>query len=1002
MLQIPFKRFLLVNCRVSLASLPKPKPNAVESYPMKNPFNSKIDGLILVLVLFSIYLLSSSSAVAQMVAQYGFEGNVLDTSGNGINGTNHTVSFTTSAAIGTQAGVFNGTSSYVDLNNGSLTGPLKPALPVTISAWVYLNSTTGRQCVFSSDNTDNISVMAGYDLSIVSGALTCDFGDGGSGTSHIETKTGNSVMTTGQWYHVAAVIVGASNMHLYINGGDDGGTYSGSGGTMAYTTTSSKIGTSNTANFFDGAIDDVQVYNTALTDTKIELLAYGGLGSWAFSEGAGTTTADATGNGFTGTLVNGPTWTTGKVGNALSFNGTDSYVNMNNTSATSPLKPSLPITVGAWVKLNSTSGVQRIISGDNSDNTETSVIAGYDLSVVSGNLVAEFGDAQGPFSTHRQSKSGTTVLATGTWYYLSAVIEGASNIHLYVNGVDDGGAYSGTGGTMAYTDASSKIGTSGTSNFLNGTVEDVCVYNYAFSPAQISVLYSAQPSAPTLPTSFGDNFDDDATDALPPAFGVSSNINTGGGGVNEWSVVNESGTNNVYQAVLTNAPGNGSGSATSIAGVPYLGGGINRNFTYSTNLKVVSAPSQYNIGIVALSGAESDLSGDYYRAGVNQSGSVFLQSSNGRTTGLTLGTATNLPGGLVVGTNYTFTITGTYSDSTLTLAFTVTDGTHTGSLSATTTTPLTGNYCGYDYEVVTIGGSLTVQADNFNTAIHFGTWTPVFDDEFTGTSLNTSLWSTGYRWTGVINNELEAMRPENVTVANGVCTIKTEQRTAENANMFNYSPDAVMSYASGCIQTFTKFRQQNGYYEARIKMPSATGCWPGFWMLPDRDGGALTQTGDALDERVAVGDTVDGVSIPMGNEIDAVEYQSIWENPSTGASASHCGYIWSYGPPVLASATYAQTANGFGPTLSLDYPDSQFHTYGVHWFPGGYVFYVDGKAVFNGTSSTNASVAPEYLLLDCALTTVNWRGTNATLDQINAALPGYMQIDYVRSWSEGP
>jgi len=46
--------------------------------------------------------------------------------------------------------------------------------------------------------------------------------------------------------------------------------------------------------------------------------------------------------------------------------------------------------------------------------------------------------------------------------------------------------------------------------------------------------------------------------------------------------------------------------------------------------------------------------------------------------------------------------------------------------------------------------------------------------------------------------------------------------------------------------------------------------------------------------------------------------------------------------------------------------------------------------------------APEYLILNCASTKANWLGTSATLAQINAALPGYMQIDYVRSWSEGP
>src|SRR6202011_5583571 len=49
------------------------------------------------------------------------------------------------------------------------------------------------------------------------------------------------------------------------------------------------------------------------------------LAGYPFSEGSGTTTADASGNNLTATLQNS-TWTTaGKFGNALSFNGSSSF-----------------------------------------------------------------------------------------------------------------------------------------------------------------------------------------------------------------------------------------------------------------------------------------------------------------------------------------------------------------------------------------------------------------------------------------------------------------------------------------------------------------------------------------------------------------------------------------------------------------------------------------------------------------------------------------------------
>ena len=47
--------------------------------------------------------------------------------------------------------------------------------------------------------------------------------------------------------------------------------------------------------------------------------------AYGFNEGTGTTTADASGNGNTGTLTN-VTWTSGRYGSALSFNGTNSWV----------------------------------------------------------------------------------------------------------------------------------------------------------------------------------------------------------------------------------------------------------------------------------------------------------------------------------------------------------------------------------------------------------------------------------------------------------------------------------------------------------------------------------------------------------------------------------------------------------------------------------------------------------------------------------------------------
>src|ERR1044072_6410775 len=61
--------------------------------------------------------------------------------------------------------------------------------------------------------------------------------------------------------------------------------------------------------------------------------AQGLVAAYSFNQGTGSTVTDLSGNNITGTIV-GATWTTqGKYGNALSFNGSTSYVDLGNPTA---------------------------------------------------------------------------------------------------------------------------------------------------------------------------------------------------------------------------------------------------------------------------------------------------------------------------------------------------------------------------------------------------------------------------------------------------------------------------------------------------------------------------------------------------------------------------------------------------------------------------------------------------------------------------------------------
>src|SRR4029077_7404859 len=67
---------------------------------------------------------------------------------------------------------------------------------------------------------------------------------------------------------------------------------------------------------------------------------------YAFDELTGTTAADASGHGLVGTLTNGPTFTTGKNGNALTLDGVNDYVNLGNPTA---LQITGSLTLSGWI-----------------------------------------------------------------------------------------------------------------------------------------------------------------------------------------------------------------------------------------------------------------------------------------------------------------------------------------------------------------------------------------------------------------------------------------------------------------------------------------------------------------------------------------------------------------------------------------------------------------------------------------------------------------------------
>ncbi|AQT68755.1 Chitinase A1 precursor [Anaerohalosphaera lusitana] len=194
-----------------------------------------------------------------------------DGSGNGLDGIVTNTSFDIASvpgAFGT-AMQFDGTDDHIAVLNTPL---LNPRNAITVSAWIKADT-------WQTDSW-NGSIVSKAEWSGDSGGYVLRCGGNGRLSFALavngwpEALT-DSVMSTGTWYHVAGTYDGSS-IRVYINGSEVASTPQS--GSIALSTSPLNIGRGAYANSrtFDGAIDEVRIYNYALDSKGIQTLFQGG------------------------------------------------------------------------------------------------------------------------------------------------------------------------------------------------------------------------------------------------------------------------------------------------------------------------------------------------------------------------------------------------------------------------------------------------------------------------------------------------------------------------------------------------------------------------------------------------------------------------------------------------------------------------------------------------------------------------------------------------------
>ena len=188
--------------------------------------------------------------------------------------------------------------------------------------------------------------------------------------------------------------------------------------------------------------------------------------AYGFNEGSGTVVSDASGNGNSGT-INGATWTTsGKYGNALSFNGSNALVTVNNAPS---LQLTSAMTLEAWVYPTNVNSAWRDVIYKGNDNYYLEGTSTNSSRPAAG---AIFGGVYGEVY-------GTNALTANTWSHLAATYDGAT-MRLYVNGVQVASRAQ-TGAIATSTNPLQIGGDSIYGQYFAGRIDEVRVYNQALN-----------------------------------------------------------------------------------------------------------------------------------------------------------------------------------------------------------------------------------------------------------------------------------------------------------------------------------------------------------------------------------------------------------------------------------------------------------------------------------------------------------------------------------------
>jgi Ca2+-binding RTX toxin-like protein len=429
---------------------------------------------------------------------------------------------------------FDGVDDYIKVgDNDALdfgTGDL------SISTWIKTTS-TGLD-VLVDKRIEASGPVQGYVFAIQNGNLGFQLGDG-QGFSNYGYGS-STFVADGEWHHVAVTVDRdlTDGGKFYIDGVQvatfNPTTRQGSLDNSIALTIGKRSDSSNPGHF-TGSLDEVRLFDEALSATEISELHQTDVNSsfsnrvawWKLDTTSGITAADSAGINDA-TYINNPTPVEAVVDDGLSFDGVDDYVEVADNDA---LDFGIgDLSISTWVKTADNQGTDVILD---KRVEQSGAVQGYVLFTVNGKLGFQLADGSGSGFTNYGSN---LAIADGQWHHVTVTVDrdNPSGGQWYLNG-NLVGTFNPTGRQGSLDNSMpltmGKRSDSSNPGYFTGSLDEVMLFDKVLSTAEVKAIYQ-NDTLPDLGENTGDTPGDTILTALasglsfanPGSFALTSEI----------------------------------------------------------------------------------------------------------------------------------------------------------------------------------------------------------------------------------------------------------------------------------------------------------------------------------------------------------------------------------------------------------------------------------------------------------------------------------------------